>query len=79
MPYSASPNVGTSPWPRWPWRWVLHNPVVSSSIVGATKEHHLADAAALHVQPTHDELTALEEHFTPRTPTYYGGKHPYGG
>jgi aryl-alcohol dehydrogenase-like predicted oxidoreductase len=26
--------------------WVLKNPVVDAPILGATKEHHLADAAA---------------------------------
>jgi aryl-alcohol dehydrogenase-like predicted oxidoreductase len=53
--------------------WVLRNPIVSSPIVGATKPHHLADAvAALEVTLTDDEVTALEEHYTPRKPTYYG-------
>lgn len=58
--------------------WVLRNPVVSAPIVGATKPHHLADAvAALDVQLTDDETAALEEHYTPRTPTYYGSKSGY--
>ena len=58
--------------------WVLHNPVVSSPIVGATKEKHLADAvAALDVHLTDDEVTALEEHYTPRIPTYYASKSGY--
>ncbi len=49
--------------------WVLRNPVVSAPIVGATKPHHLADAvAALGLELTEDEVTALEEHYTPRTP-----------
>jgi len=52
--------------------WVLHNPVVSAPIVGATKPYHLADAAAaLDVTLTDDEITALEEHYTPRQPTGY--------
>jgi aryl-alcohol dehydrogenase-like predicted oxidoreductase len=58
--------------------WVLANPVVSSPIVGATKHHHLADAAAaLDIELTPDEKAALEEHYTPRTPTYYGSKSGY--
>ena len=52
--------------------WVLHHPVVDAPIVGATKEHHLADAvASLDIDLTDEEITALEEHYTPRTPTYY--------
>jgi aryl-alcohol dehydrogenase-like predicted oxidoreductase len=52
--------------------WVLNNPVVSAPIVGATKPRHLADAvAALDVKLTDDEVTSLEEHYTPRLPTYF--------
>ncbi|MET7334598.1 aldo/keto reductase [Nonomuraea sp. NPDC005650] len=52
--------------------WVLKNPVVSAPIVGATKPRHLADAvAALDVGLTEDEITSLEEHYTPRQPTYF--------
>ncbi|HEX8157615.1 MAG TPA: aldo/keto reductase [Solirubrobacteraceae bacterium] len=52
--------------------WVLHNPVVSAPIVGATKPHHLADAvAALDIQLTDGEIRSLEEHYTPREPTYF--------
>ncbi|GAB3966493.1 aldo/keto reductase [Actinoallomurus acanthiterrae] len=52
--------------------WVLKNPVVSAPIVGATKPHHLADAAAaLDVRLTDDEVRSLEEHYTPREPTYF--------
>ena len=47
--------------------WVLRNPVVSAPIVGATKAHHLADAAAaLDIELTDDEATAMERHYTPR-------------
>lgn len=52
--------------------WVLKNPVVSAPLVGATKEHHLTDAAgALDIDLTDDEVTALEEHYATRLPTYY--------
>jgi 1-deoxyxylulose-5-phosphate synthase len=50
--------------------WVLRNPVVSAPIVGATRQQHLADAAAaLDVTLSDDEVRALEEHYTPRQPT----------
>ncbi|WP_262705958.1 MULTISPECIES: aldo/keto reductase [Streptomyces] len=52
--------------------WVLRNPVVTAPIVGATKPHHLADAAAaLDLKLTDEEVTALEEHYVPREPTYF--------
>ena len=52
--------------------WVLHNPVVSAPIVGATKQHHLTDAAAaLDVTLSDDEISALEQPYTPRQPTGY--------
>lgn len=52
--------------------WVLHNPVVDAPIVGASKPHHLPDAvAALDLQLTADEITALEEHYTFRVHTYF--------
>jgi aryl-alcohol dehydrogenase-like predicted oxidoreductase len=58
--------------------WVLNNPVVSAPIVGATKPHHLTDAvAALDIALTDAEVTALEEHYTPRRPTYYGSRSGY--
>jgi aryl-alcohol dehydrogenase-like predicted oxidoreductase len=45
--------------------WVLSKPVVSCPIVGATKPKHLQDAvAALEVELTQDEITALEEPYT---------------
>jgi aryl-alcohol dehydrogenase-like predicted oxidoreductase len=45
--------------------WVLSKPVVSCPIVGATKPKHLQDAvAALDVELTADEITALEEPYT---------------
>jgi 1-deoxyxylulose-5-phosphate synthase len=58
--------------------WVLRNPVVSAPIIGATRPRHLTDAvAALDVALTDDEASALEEHYTPRKPTYYGSKSGY--
>ena len=50
--------------------WVMRNPVVAAPIVGATKQHHLADAvAALDVTLTDDDVEALERAYTPRHPT----------
>ena len=58
--------------------WVLRNPVVSAPIIGATRVHHLTDAAAaLDLTLTGEEASALEEHYTPRKPTYYGSKSGY--
>jgi 1-deoxyxylulose-5-phosphate synthase len=52
--------------------WVLKHPVVDAPIVAGTKPHHLADAAAaLNLKLTDDEVSALEEHSTPREPTYF--------
>ncbi len=50
--------------------WVLNNPVVTAPVVGATKPHHLPDAAAaLDIQLSEDEIRMLEEPYTPRLPT----------
>jgi aryl-alcohol dehydrogenase-like predicted oxidoreductase len=52
--------------------WVLNNPVVDAPIVGATKEHHLADAAAaVDLELTDDETTALEQDYLRREPTWF--------
>jgi 1-deoxyxylulose-5-phosphate synthase len=52
--------------------WVLKNPVVTAPIVGATKPHHLSDAvAALDIDLTDDEVSALEQPYVPRLPTYF--------
>ena len=52
--------------------WVLRNPVVDAPIVGATKAHHLADAAAaVDLGLTGDEISSLEQPYTPREPTYF--------
>jgi aryl-alcohol dehydrogenase-like predicted oxidoreductase len=46
--------------------WLLRNPLVTSPIVGTTKPHHLDDAiAALDITLTDDEVTRLEEPYTP--------------
>jgi 1-deoxyxylulose-5-phosphate synthase len=46
--------------------WMLGKPFVASPIVGATKPHHLTDAAAaVSVKLTPEEITALEELYTP--------------
>jgi 1-deoxyxylulose-5-phosphate synthase len=52
--------------------WVLRNPVVDAPIIGPTKEHHITDAvAALDIELSDDEVTALEQSYTPREPTYF--------
>ncbi len=46
--------------------WMLAKSFVTSPIVGATKPHHLTDAvAALSLKLTTDEITSLEEPYTP--------------
>ena len=52
--------------------WVLARPTVTSPIVGPTKPHHLADAAAaLDVRLTPEETAELEAPYTVRMPTGY--------
>jgi 1-deoxyxylulose-5-phosphate synthase len=52
--------------------WVLHNPVVSAPIVGATKPHHLPEAvAALDVHLGDEEIRTLEEHYTDHGPSWF--------
>ena len=49
--------------------WVLHNPVVTAPIIGATKPQHLDDAiAAADLRLTPDEVAALESPYGPRDP-----------
>jgi aryl-alcohol dehydrogenase (NADP+) len=49
--------------------WVLRNPVVTAPLAGATKSHHLDDAAAATaITLTDDEAAALEAAYTPREP-----------
>jgi aryl-alcohol dehydrogenase-like predicted oxidoreductase len=51
--------------------WVLRNPVVDAPIVGASKQHHLADAAAaLELTLTDDEVSALEKPYQRRESTW---------
>jgi 1-deoxyxylulose-5-phosphate synthase len=46
--------------------WVLHNPVVTAPIVGATRPGHLADAvAAADLQLSDDEVKRLEAGYAP--------------
>jgi aryl-alcohol dehydrogenase-like predicted oxidoreductase len=46
--------------------WLLVKPAVTAPIVGASKPHHLSDAAAaLSVQLTPEEMKALEEPYVP--------------
>jgi 1-deoxyxylulose-5-phosphate synthase len=46
--------------------WVAGNPVVTAPIIGATKPNHIDDAvAALDIELTAEEKTALEQHYTP--------------
>ena len=52
--------------------WLLAKPVVSAPIVGATKPHHLADAAtAVAVTLTEEEIRQLEEPYTPQAPYWW--------
>ena len=46
--------------------WLLHKPVVTAPIVGASKPQHLEDAAAaLSLKLTHEEIRELEEPYVP--------------
>ena len=49
--------------------WVLHKPVVTAPIVGATKMNHLDDAvAAVDIHLSDEELKRLEEPYVPHPP-----------
>ena len=49
--------------------WVLKNPVVTAPIVGATKPHHLGDAAAaLDLHLSDEEISRLEQPYAPHLP-----------
>ena len=46
--------------------WLVQKPVVTAPIVGASKPHHLDDAAAaLSLKLTHEEIAALEAPYVP--------------
>jgi aryl-alcohol dehydrogenase-like predicted oxidoreductase len=46
--------------------WLLHKPVVTAPIMGASKPQHLEDAvAALALKLTPEEITELEEPYVP--------------
>jgi 1-deoxyxylulose-5-phosphate synthase len=46
--------------------WLLSKPAVTTPIVGASKQNHLEDAvAALSLRLSPQEITALEEPYTP--------------
>ena len=51
----------------------MKNPVVTAPIVVVTKQHHLVDdaAAALDLELTSDEVTALEEPYVLRQATWF--------
>ncbi len=50
--------------------WLLHKPVITSPIIGATKPHHLDDAvAALSVQLSGTEIAQLEDLYQPHPAT----------
>jgi aryl-alcohol dehydrogenase-like predicted oxidoreductase len=52
--------------------WVLSKPVVAAPIMGATKPHHLTDAVAgLDITLTEDEISRLEEPYTPQSPYWW--------
>jgi aryl-alcohol dehydrogenase-like predicted oxidoreductase len=52
--------------------WVLRNPGVSAPIVGATKLHHLPEAAdALDIVLTDDEARTLEEPYVRQGPSWF--------
>ena len=52
--------------------WVLRHPAVTAPIIGATKPHHLPEAAAsLDVHLGDDEIRTLEEHYTDQRPSWF--------
>ena len=50
--------------------WVLKGPVVDAPIVGVTQRHLTDAVAALDLQLTEDEITALEEPYVLGQPTW---------
>jgi 1-deoxyxylulose-5-phosphate synthase len=52
--------------------WVLHNPVVTAPIIGATQPHHLTEAvAALDLHLTDHEIHELQKPYTPHGPSWF--------
>lgn len=52
--------------------WLLNKPGVTSPIIGATKAKHLEDAvASIDMQLEPEEMSKLEQAYTPRLPTYF--------
>ena len=52
--------------------WVLHNPVLTAPIIGATKPRHLTEAlAALDLHLDDEEIRALQEPYTPHGPSWF--------
>lgn len=52
--------------------WVVTNPIVSAPIVGATKPHHLTEAAAaLDLRLTEEEIRTLEAPYTPHGRSWF--------
>jgi len=52
--------------------WVLHNPVITAPIIGATRPHHLTEAvAALGLHLTDDEIHALQKPYTAHGPSWF--------
>ena len=52
--------------------WVLHNPLVTAPIVGATKPHHLPEAVdALSLELTDEEVQELEAPYQQYGPSWY--------
>lgn len=50
--------------------WLLHKPVITAPIVGATKAHHLEEAvAALSIRLPESEIAALEAPYVPHAVT----------
>ena len=68
---SESPRQRGVPMAHIAMAWLLSKPVVASPIVGATKPHHLPDAAAaLEVHLTEEEIHGLEQPYTTQ-PAYW--------
>ena len=52
--------------------WVLNNPAVAAAVVGATKSHHLADAAAsVEIRLSPDEVARLEAPYVTQEPFWW--------